>query len=162
MFVCTNRPRLQKELYFVLNKFLSSDIRGNKLSGIYAIYKDGICLYVGMSNNMGSRLATHLSGKYASVDRILVFADECGVDDLIPSEKWLIKLLKPMENLLVNFSEEIDSSKIMKQFKDNELYPSFEIIPDEYAILMSVGELRLNIIDTPNINKALKAIEQSL
>lgn len=155
MMLYTHRPKDQKDLYFTINRFLSSEIKG-KLSGIYAIYKDDICVYVGMSNNMAGRIATHLSGKYASSDKIIIFANEDNILDLIPSEKWLIQYLKPMENILANFSEKIDESKILSQFRNNRLFPSFEIIPDEYAILMSVGEVRLNIIDTVNIKKALE------
>lgn len=37
-------------------------------SGVYAIWKDGECLYVGQSVRLGYRFFDHLSGKYADAD----------------------------------------------------------------------------------------------
>jgi len=37
-------------------------------SAVYAIWKDGECVYVGQSSKLGSRLFTHLSDKYADAD----------------------------------------------------------------------------------------------
>ena len=57
----------QKVLYFKLNNTFNLQVDSelnHKFSGIYAIFKDDICLYVGQSSNLASRIATHLKGKY--------------------------------------------------------------------------------------------------
>ena len=41
-----------------------------KTIGVYTIYNDDICVYVGQSKNIASRLATHLSGRYKKATKI--------------------------------------------------------------------------------------------
>ncbi len=61
----------QKELYFKLVEIfnLESIVR-YRYSGVYAIYKNTKCLYIGMSTNFASRIATHLRGKYRKATTI--------------------------------------------------------------------------------------------
>lgn len=117
----------QKEFYFDLNWFMQRSSGNNKTHGAYVIYKDDICLYVGQSKNMSSRIATHLHGKYAMADRVIVYIDEeyldvDGTDDeiLLESEKYLMNKLQPIENVLVDFSTDIDISKTFSSFQDIE------------------------------------------
>jgi len=114
----------QKKLYFqIANSFKSykEDYELEKIQGLYAIYKENICLYVGQSTNLPSRLATHLKGKYETCERIEVFIDTEEMGNLVSYEKEMIQNLKPIENVLVDFSEKID-------IKYNPCYDNAEII----------------------------------
>jgi len=103
----------QKVLYYKLNSIFNLENEDvEKFAGIYAIFKDNVCLYVGQSFNLASRLATHLRGKYQEADYIYIwdiqqftdsdlqklkkdkqkhFLDEC--------EKLVMSALKPIENI---------------------------------------------------------------
>ena len=70
MFSYFTKSKKQKDLFFQLD-YEFKKIDENRLSGIYAIYKDDVCLYVGQSKNLSSRLATHLSGKYKLCSKII-------------------------------------------------------------------------------------------
>ena len=126
MLLSMRKNEEQKELFYDLDWFFkkcSED--GEKTKGVYAIYKDDICLYVGQSKNIPSRIATHLSGKYANVDKILIYVDSEYIDEssentLTETEKYLINRLKPIENVLVDFSCEIDNALLFGQFTDLE------------------------------------------
>lgn len=105
----------QKDLFFKLNNVfsLSKNARmGKKVAGLYAIYKDDLCLYVGMSTNLPSRIATHLRGKYSSCTKVRVFTpEENGYEDfyerdshsqkaiLLNNEKKLMAMEKPVDNI---------------------------------------------------------------
>jgi hypothetical protein len=105
----------QKVLYFKLNNALNMNIDSElnlKFAGIYAIYKDNICLYVGHSKNLASRIATHIKGKYENFTDIYLWnIEEIGFPDFVErslgsqesiltnSEKYLMTKLKPIENL---------------------------------------------------------------
>ncbi len=105
----------QEILYFKIHNVLNLEKNSNqniKIAGIYTIFKNDICLYVGQSKNIASRLATHLKGKYKTADEIY-FWDICelGFDDfhernsiskksiLDNAEKYLMSLLKPIDNI---------------------------------------------------------------
>lgn len=110
----------QKVLYFKLNNSLNMNLgstKDYKVVGIYAIYKDDLCLYVGQSKNLASRIATHLKGKYENATNIYMwdiekigFADfrsytkEIQEQIIIRCEKYLMTVLKPIENLDIDMS----------------------------------------------------------
>lgn len=108
MFSYFKKSKKQKELYFQLDYEFKKTEYEEKLSGIYAIFKDDICLYVGQSKNMSSRIATHLSGKYKDSSRILIFPTIDNQDDLVALEKYTMQLFQPIENILIDFSESIN------------------------------------------------------
>ncbi len=126
MLLSMKKNEEQKELFFDLDWFFkkcSED--GEKTKGIYVIYKDDICLYVGQSKNIPSRIATHLIGKYVNSDKILIYTDTEYIEDssehtLLETEKYLINRLKPIENVLVDFDYVIDNSLLFSQFADLE------------------------------------------
>lgn len=93
----------QKELFYDLKSKMVDAPRG-----WYVIFKENICLYVGQSKNLPSRLATHLKGKYSTADKILIYHSYDDSDaDLLSTEKYLMNLFKPVENVLVDFSIQI-------------------------------------------------------
>jgi hypothetical protein len=72
------RPECSKELYFKLSGSLQICSYDNcsktlKLAGIYAIFNGDVCLYVGQSQNVASRLSQHLFGRYSGATEIVVF-----------------------------------------------------------------------------------------
>lgn len=113
------KPEDSKELYFKLsNSFhltmFEDRSSTSKFAGLYAIFKNDVCMYVGQSQNLASRLSQHLSGKYESADKVLIFsAISNGYDDFFDrtkddrkwilenNEKLLIKELQPIENLML-------------------------------------------------------------
>ena len=117
----------QKVLYFKLNNSFNMEIikeENTKLSGIYAIFKDSICLYVGQSKNLASRIATHLKGKYENADYVCVWnIEHIGFPNfyyednqsqthiLDNAEKFIMKELKPIENILIDFNFELEGNK---------------------------------------------------
>ena len=107
MFSLFKKERDQKKLYFQLDAEFKKAHGDAKAQGIYAIFKDDLCLYVGQSKNIASRLATHLSGKYKQCSKILVFSTYDPEDDLLPLEKFAMQKLQPIENVLVDFTEDI-------------------------------------------------------
>lgn len=93
----------QDILYFKLSNALNMDrmVKMNeKLSGIYAIYKDDVCVYVGQSKNLASRLATHLRGKYSMATSIFCWTVDG--EKLDNHEKYVMADLKPIENLMID------------------------------------------------------------
>jgi len=117
MFSYFRKSMEQKELYFQIDKTLKLE-EDEKVAGIYALYKDNICLYVGQSKNIASRIATHLSGKYKTIDRIEIYRDYDEKENLVISEKWLIQKLKPIENILADYTEKICEDDLICQFCD--------------------------------------------
>ena len=117
----------QKVLYFKLNNSFNMEIikeENLKLAGIYAIFKDGICLYVGQSKNLASRIATHLKGKYENADYVCVwniehigfsnfyYEDTINQSHILDNaEKFIMKELKPIENILIDFNFESEDDK---------------------------------------------------
>lgn len=110
----------QKVLYFKLNNAFNlntiSDINC-KFAGIYAIFKDNLCLYIGQSKNFASRIATHLTGKYKNSTEIFFWnVEEIGFNDfhtrneyskqsiLDNCEQWFMAELKPIENINIDMS----------------------------------------------------------
>jgi hypothetical protein len=104
----------QKQLYFQISAALKIQYqeRTSGVAGIYAIYNGDTCVYVGQSQNIASRLATHLCGKFKDCTSIKVyFVDTDGFDDFYSrpaeakktileyNEKCFIRLLNPIENI---------------------------------------------------------------
>jgi predicted GIY-YIG superfamily endonuclease len=147
MLASFDRPETAKHLYFNLNNSLHlADPMFSptyKVAGLYAIYKNDICYYVGQSKNVPSRLSTHLTGKYESCDLVKVyFIDEHGFhsfyeknkDDqrviLENNEKYLIRKLKPIENIMVDSDQSVPEKKIFSNFiedEENEREPSSSV-----------------------------------
>ena len=112
MFSYFKKSKQQKKLYFQIDtEFKKTEYEDGRVSGIYAIFKDDLCLYVGQSKNIASRIATHLSGKYKECSKILVFPTVDADDDLVELEKFVMKELEPIENIIIDFTEELDDSK---------------------------------------------------
>ena len=125
-----HKPDDGKELYFKLNSSfqivnLTCASPTHKYAGVYAIYKNDICYYVGQSQNIASRLSQHLTGKYDSATRVDCFlVVENGFTDfhsrnkesrksiLEYNEMAFMDRLKPIENLITPSDEfEIESDK---------------------------------------------------
>lgn len=177
----------QKVLYFKLNNSLNMNLESTKdykLAGIYAIYKDDLCLYVGQSRNLASRIATHLKGKYENATNIYMWnIENIGFPDfrsydkeiqeqiIIRCEKYLMTVLKPIENL------DIDMSYIIYNERDKPVF-DFEVssnytlqltdfdtlkITDSYPqnteeIQMSIDYLNSKKVIDDNIHKELEEI----
>jgi len=106
------KAKTQKKLYFQLETEFKKINEDERTIGIYAIFKNDVCMYVGQSKNIPSRIATHLSGKYKECSKVLIFPTIDIDDDLIPLEKFTMKHLKPIENLMVDFTEEISRDSL--------------------------------------------------
>lgn len=169
-----------KELFFKLgNSFhitnYSDRSSTSKFAGLYAIYKNGNCMYVGQSQNLASRLSQHLTGKYESADMITVFmATDYGFNNfydmdkdsrkslLEDNEKILIKKLKPIENLMLpdqNFS--IPESRLFSvlNFINDENFNKYELASTVIEITdfdISVSCFSSDAISTTGYFKALK------
>ena len=151
-------PETSKHLYFNLNNSLHLAnppcSPTYKMAGLYAIYKNDICYYVGQSKNLPSRISTHLTGKYKSADRVDVYfigdenqegfysnSKEGQKSILENNENWLISRLKPIENILVGDGSS-DYSALCYDFVDNNgdldchFYP-LSIYIDNYCITIT-------------------------
>lgn len=160
MFVCVDRKSDQKELYFSLDNLLALDYGKRKVRGIYVIFKNDICLYVGQSKNVASRIATHLSGKYENADKILIYEDDNEEEDLIPSEKYAIKMYKPIENILADYSEQIPIDSLIGCFHDYEknapLFYSYKLLIHNSQIFISNSESFNDFVSFENMQDSLK------
>jgi hypothetical protein len=124
----------QKELFFKLSNAFSlreNAVLGRKVSGLYAIFQDGVCHYVGLSTNLPSRLATHLRGKYSSCAAIQVYLpEENGFSDfyerneserkeiLSLNEKALMALLKPVDNIDIDMDFKLEEKYSFEGFSE--------------------------------------------
>jgi len=154
------RPEDSKKLYFKLNNslHLGDPPFGPtyKIAGLYAIYRGDTCYYVGQSKNLPSRIATHLTGKYESADRVdLFFIGEdnfCGFyadrnkeeqkSILTNNENWLIQKLKPIENIYI---QEFDGPS-------NKLCDQFQYVEDDSDPLEADAQIYLDETDITVIN----------
>jgi hypothetical protein len=145
MFSIFTKKDSQKDLYFQIKSELSYNNRDYGIKdGWYAIFKENICLYVGQSKNLSSRIATHLNGKYSNCDTILIYLNIAEHEDLDLTEQFLMNILKPTENLLVDFTknisiEEIAECDIMYAFENPNLK---ELKADEKVIRSSSFNLQ--------------------
>ena len=146
MFSYFRKDGQQKKLYFQIDaEFKKSDYEDEKVAGIYAIFKDDLCLYVGQSKNIASRIATHLSGKYKECSKILVFPTVDADDDLIELEKFVMQELKPIENLLIDFTEKLNSDNFAEgciTYGIEHPYDNFDILKSsEFTIINTKSDL---------------------
>lgn len=123
MLTYFNRDLDSKQLYFKLSSSfqitnLEDQSDNLKFAGVYAIFKNNICYYVGQSQNLASRLSQHLTGRYESADNIKIylaipngftlfseFDKESRKTILDNNEQKLINMLKPVENLITPGSD---------------------------------------------------------
>lgn len=167
----------QKVLYFKLNNSINmnTDVElSYKMSGIYAIYKDDLCLYVGQSSNLASRVATHLSGKYQTATHIYAWKiEDIGFPDyrtyikeikeqiLDKSEKYLMSILKPIENIDIDMGYIIyDSLKPKFNFQKSsnftfQINESFLQITDSHPYILEEFILKM---ETENLGKYINEI----
>lgn len=122
----------QKDLYFKIQNVIS--YQNGRVYGIYAIFKDDLCVYVGQSSNLASRIATHLSGKYKNATRIDLFlnGDSCSKERLLNSERYAINKLEPTDNIIVDYDSCINEDELIDDFyncdkSDTCLYSEYSI-----------------------------------
>lgn len=169
MFTAFERDIAPKNLYFKLNSSLQINYIEHqsstvKFAGLYAIYKNNICYYVGQSQNLASRLSQHISGKYSTSDKIILFlAKGNGFDTfdehskearrgcLENNEKLLINILNPVENLLTpDDGFYIPENQMFNMFKS--LLSDDEIIRDYYSGVIELGNEYITVSSTQDIN----------
>ena len=163
----------QKVLYFKLNNSFNMNLvstKDYKIAGIYAIYRDDLCLYVGQSKNLASRLATHLKGKYENCTNIYVWnIEEIGFSEfrtyikdiqeqiIIRCEKYLMSILKPIENIDIDMSFHLkDGFKPSFNFSASSCYTiqndCYDLkVTDSYPHLYQELIIRLESLYTQNI-----------
>lgn len=163
------KPEDSKELYFKLSNSFHLTMfedRSNtsKFAGLYAIFKNDVCMYVGQSQNLASRLSQHLSGKYQSADKVLIFsAISNGCSDFFDrtkevrktilenNEKLLMKELKPIENLMLpddNFNLAVN-----QQFQFFEYKAEDEgFIDSHYDTAITIGEYNISIFSHDDVS----------
>lgn len=164
MIASFDRPETSKEIYFALsNSFqLANPLKSPtyKIAGLYALYKGDVCLYVGQSKNVPSRLSTHLTGRYECATRLEVyFVCECVFEGfwsedkvnqkkiLENNENHLINKLKPTENIMVDRGQIKNKDLFLRLFEDNnpDLYVSldkhsFTVCDDPYNSIDSISK----------------------
>jgi hypothetical protein len=121
----------QKNLYYKINNCLNLETNNErKFAGVYAIYKNDICLYVGQSKNLPSRVASHIFGKYKTCDFIKCIdicnagfsdfferSDKARAEILNNAEISLMQLLTPTENIITDYTIKL-SDNIKPNFDD--------------------------------------------
>jgi len=171
MFSCFEKKKCQKELYFQIDNAINYNKDYKCKCGVYAIFKDNICLYVGQSKNLSSRISTHLKGKYSECDCILIYEsydrDETDIKELTNGEKKLIQILRPIENLIADYTEEIDEKEI---FESNIAYTAtgpldnrtiikdynFVILNSEYNLMIASDDVSENLMMNKNAKNYLE------
>ena len=90
---------------------------GKKVSGIYYIFNDNDeLMYIGQSKNIASRITTHLLGKYKHCNKIIIEqVDVCELNDV---ERFLIDVLKPIDNIMVGEEYNIEKTEWSEKFID--------------------------------------------
>ena len=152
----------QKALYFKLNNAFNMNYATEeniKIVGIYAIYSNNTCLYVGQSKNIASRIATHLRGKYQNSTDIYIWdIEELGFSDfkkrsqksreqiLNNAEKYIMSILKPIDNIDIDMDIKIkEDEKPTFKIDDNSTfsmhiaYECLKICNDSLRFLEEIG-----------------------
>ena len=152
----------QKALYFKLNNAFNMSYTTEeniKIVGIYAIYSNNTCLYVGQSKNIASRIATHLRGKYQNSTDIYIWdIEELGFSDfkkrsqksreqiLNNAEKYIMSILKPIDNIDIDMDIKIkEDEKPTFKIDDNSTfsmhiaYECLKICNDSLSFLEEIG-----------------------
>ncbi len=156
MFSCFRKNIAQKELFFQINHILNNGRDEKGIKGIYVIFKNDVCVYVGQSSNVASRLATHLSGKYSNATKIFIF-EQTNDEDLIINEKYCIQKFKPIENILVSYDEKIDINELFELFHDFEK-GAYENILDYYDFSINIDNFNI-LVATYNFENDLDIIK---
>ena len=155
MFTFFHKENEQKELYFQLKSII--DNNSTKARGIYAIFQDDLCVYVGQSKNISSRTATHLKGRYHNCTSVKLWLDYEDMEDLIPSEKFAIQQLKPTENIIADYSEKIDKDLLIERFI--QFKPSsydYRIMNFKYNLFVSDSECNENLYSNEKLRTFFK------
>jgi len=152
----------QKTLYFKLNNAFNMDMENElnqKLQGIYAIYSNNICLYVGQSKNLASRIATHIRGKYEKSTEIYLWnIEDIGFNDFLRRSKAIQQsILDNSEKLYMQKLKPIDNVNIDMDFKLNEDESALLTNP---SIILSLQFHALRITD--NVSNIQEEIEISV
>lgn len=163
------KPEDSKELYFKLsNSFhltmFEDRSSTSKFAGLYAIFKNDVCMYVGQSQNLASRLSQHLSGKYESADKVLIFsAISNGYSDFFDrskearklilenNEKLLIKELQPIENLMLpdqDFDIKTGCGFTFFEYRSED----DDYINREYDTGLCIGEFNISIFSHDDVS----------
>lgn len=144
----------QKALYFKLNNAFNMNYATEeniKIVGIYAIYSNNTCLYVGQSKNIASRIATHLRGKYQNSTDIYIWdIEELGFADfkkrdqksreqiLNNAEKYIMSILKPIDNIDIDMDIKIkEDEKPIFELDNNSTFSMH--IDSEYLKICNDG-----------------------
>lgn len=175
-----DQPEDSKEFYFRLNNSfrLAGDClysSSGSISGIYAIFKKGVCYYVGQSGNVASRLATHLSGKYIECDEVKIFIpeDACFSDFyerdkpsqkaiLLNNEQYCINWLKPIENIIVSDHKDFEAELLFNRFQidgDNHHLPCFTVLKDDAYLTVIHDWSDIFCLDRRVIDPVIEEIE---
>ena len=133
----------QKQLYFKLNNLFGLEDDKANMAGIYAIYKDDICLYVGQSKNIASRISTHMCGKYEKATHFYcIDVRDIGFNDffsrdseakesiLLNCELSLIQILKPIDNIIADYTKKISEEKAPDLIDNDMVSASFVVKKD--------------------------------
>lgn len=157
-----------KSIYFHLShSFHLFDVVSSptyKIAGVYAIFKDGVCHYVGQSKNLPSRIATHLSGKYSNADHVKVFFageteqyhdNSCcfyewnkqdQTDCLEANESLCMAYFKPIENIYIHGNGEGDVDWILNPESESVVIDidsdTFCVYRDPFCFLMASKTLK--------------------
>lgn len=143
----------QRQLFYKLRSafsLLDFQVDSDRKAGIYAIFTDDICNYIGMSQNLASRLSQHLSAKYESCTEVLIF-DPCqnGFDDFFDwneearkailgvNEKEMMTIFKPTENLAFSMDFVLSEDESMAQHYG----PGSEVTGDFKLLLSGNGNI---------------------
>lgn len=157
----------QKELYFQISAALKMQYPStdSRLAGIYAIYNGDTCLYVGQSQNLASRVATHLCSKFEQcthIDLFLIDSDSEGFSGFYSksadakksileyNEKCFIRLLHPIENINADHTFQPEN-----RFTMTSLYEAIETdgdYPQPNIVLKNVDCGDLSIISTEDVH----------
>jgi len=167
----------QKQLFYALkSSFSLCDDERLRIStaGVYAIFSDKVCVYVGQSKNLPSRIATHLYGKYKNATTIEVYTmvnngfsnfNEKLLEHkdyiLLQNELALIKLYKPIDNIIVDLDAVPNSESVINTidvFSGDEQDILISINFDDVAI----SDTTLNEFDVDLIPSLSSNIESQL
>ena len=144
------RPDTSKGLYFKLNNALHIHnpltSKTYRIAGLYSIHKDNKCYYVGQSQNLPSRISDHLFGRYEKADEVRVYFvcdtyhdfyerdKESRKSILESNELRLMQILKPIDNIVIDYDKKIPDNHLFLPFVENWQQPdSVRILIDNYS-----------------------------
>lgn len=157
-----DRTKESREFYFKLGSAMQvtsyqSASETMRFAGIYVIYKDDICYYVGQSQNLASRLSQHILGKYENSTRIDCYlATDNGFGDfhnaskddrkslLEYNELEFMRRFKPIENLITPSDDfEINEKRLfdclLSEHENINEYSTIHVYLDNYSVDVTTG-----------------------